>query len=362
MPAHDPYRGASRAALDPPTSLANRQPHLLAVVHRYLPAHNAGAEHTLHAILRDLVEHGWDCLVAAAEHRGRTYEWDGVTVTQAPLDRGMRHLWEWADVGVTHLRATRGAVAWARRGRPLVHLVHNHSQLATERVAARDASLVVWNSEWVAREWERRTPWPSLVVRPPVRVADYATENPDRFLCGSATLLNLTEVKGGKMFWRLAAARPDLPFLGVEGAYYLQEAPPDLPNVEVVENAVDVLPIYQRTRVLLMPSHYESWGRTAVEAMASGIPVVASDTPGLRECLTSPEHGECGLLVDAHDEAAWLDALATLDDPGGYATWSERAVLRAAEIDEQTEHELGELRGALLALAEGRSLAASMAR
>lgn len=331
---------------------------MLAVVHRYLPEHNAGAEHTLHAVLRDLVEHGWECLVVAAEHRGRPYRWDGVEVVASPPDRDMRGFWEWADVGVTHLRATRGAVAWSRRGRPLVHLVHNHTQLANERVQpVRDAALVVWNSAWIADLLGPSWAGQQTVVHPPVRAADYATTNPDRFLCGHATLLNVTKVKGGDRFWRLAERRPDLPFLGVEGSYYLQEQPPDLPNARLLENVVDVVPVYEQTRVLLMPSVYESWGRAAVEAMASGVPVVASDTPGLREALTSPVVGACGLLVEDDDEA-WLDALATLDDPGGYRHWSERALARSAELDALAETETKALREMLLMLAEGRSLVA----
>ncbi|OGG99703.1 MAG: hypothetical protein A2600_07850 [Candidatus Lambdaproteobacteria bacterium RIFOXYD1_FULL_56_27] len=38
-----------------------------------------------------------------------------------------------------------------------------------------------------------------------------------------------------------------------------------------------------RSRCFLMPSHYESWGMTAVEAMAAGLPVVAYDLPVFRE-------------------------------------------------------------------------------
>ncbi|WP_262928542.1 glycosyltransferase family 4 protein [Streptomyces sp. CBMA152] len=47
--------------------------------------------------------------------------------------------------------------------------------------------------------------------------------------------------------------------------------------------------VYSRSRVILMPSLYESWGRVAVEAFASGIPVIAHTTPGLVESM-----GEAG--------------------------------------------------------------------
>ncbi|MFE4971343.1 glycosyltransferase [Kitasatospora sp. NPDC056651] len=50
--------------------------------------------------------------------------------------------------------------------------------------------------------------------------------------------------------------------------------------------------VYARSRVVLMPSSHESWGRVGVEAFASGIPVIAHPTPGLAECL-----GHAGIYV-----------------------------------------------------------------
>lgn len=357
--AHNPYAPArGRRQLTPPESLTGRKPRILASVPRYLPEHNAGAEATLHALLVHLVAAGWDATVASVEHRGASYTWEGVNVVGAPRDADMEWLWTWADVGMTHLHGSRSAMGWARRGRPLVHLVHNHTQLARERVPIGGAQLVLWNSQWIAEDWKGRDVWPSVVVHPPVDPERYRTENPDRALCGAVTLLNLTEVKGGLTFWRLCAERPDLPFLGVEGAYYLQERPAKMPaNARVLENQVDVRPIYEQTRVLLVPSRYESWGRVAVEAMASGIPIIASRTPGLLEACSSPVEGECALFADADDHEAWAAALASLDDPRAYAEWSRRSLARSAELAVQQTAELEALTALLYALAEGRSLA-----
>jgi len=63
--------------------------------------------------------------------------------------------------------------------------------------------------------------------------------------------------------------------------------------------------------VFLAPAHRESFGIAALEARASGIPVVASARSGV---ATFIEHGIDGLLgVDDHDVADLL--LALLDDP-----------------------------------------------
>ena len=48
------------------------------------------------------------------------------------------------------------------------------------------------------------------------------------------------------------------------------------------------------SRVCVCPSVKEGWGITVVEANALGVPVVATDVPGLRDAV---RHGETGLLV-----------------------------------------------------------------
>lgn len=76
-----------------------------------------------------------------------------------------------------------------------------------------------------------------------------------------------------------------------------------------LETSAPVVPLCD---ALLLPSDYESFGLAALEAMASGVPVVASDVGGLRELLTP----ECGFLCDRNDIAAYTAALGRLaSDP-----------------------------------------------
>ena len=53
--------------------------------------------------------------------------------------------------------------------------------------------------------------------------------------------------------------------------------------------------------VFLLPSATESFGLAALEAMACGVPVVASDVGGLPEVIV---HGETGWLAPVGDVAA----------------------------------------------------------
>ena len=108
---------------------------------------------------------------------------------------------------------------------------------------------------------------------------------------------------------------------------------PNRPNVEVIGKTSNMRDdVYARTRVLLMPSTRESWGMTGVEAMASGIPVIASPLPGLRESL-----GFAGIFVDPSDHQGWVDAIVRLDDPDVYGEASAKAVERSVELDPATD-------------------------
>ncbi len=69
------------------------------------------------------------------------------------------------------------------------------------------------------------------------------------------------------------------------------------------------LDLLRRSWAVALASPKEGWGLTNVEAEACGTPVVASDSPGIRE---SVRHGETGVLVRHGDVAAFAAALGRM--------------------------------------------------
>jgi len=142
------------------------------------------------------------------------------------------------------------------------------------------------------------------------------------------TLINTNENKGGKIFEKIAQAMPNKRFLGVLGSYD-EQVKGSLPNLKYVPNTSEINQYYRQTRILLMPSEYESWGRTATEAMCSGIPVISSEAEGLKENC-----GSAGIYIkDRNDIKSWVNAINRLDEKKAYEEASRKAKNRSRDHD-----------------------------
>ncbi|HOJ51817.1 MAG TPA: glycosyltransferase family 4 protein [Syntrophales bacterium] len=71
----------------------------------------------------------------------------------------------------------------------------------------------------------------------------------------------------------------------------------------------DVAPVMKAFDVFVLPSLNEGMGKVVVEAMACGLPVIASNVGGIKDLIV---HGENGLLVPPTDEESLAEAIMLL--------------------------------------------------
>lgn len=184
------------------------------------------------------------------------------------------------DIIITHLDLSEAATQLAGKcALPCINIVH-HTFGIPHLTASLKNIAVVYNAVWVAESC--RYPQPSLIVHPPVNPERFqnVAYNPD----GCITLVNCNKDKGALIFQEIARTMPQKQFLAVKG-HHGPQINLKAKNLIQYESVDDIVPVLAQTAVLLVPSVYESYGRIAVEALACGIPVVATDTPGLHEAI-----------------------------------------------------------------------------
>ena len=103
-----------------------------------------------------------------------------------------------------------------------------------------------------------------------------------------------------EVFARIAAVEPAR-LLMVGSGPARAPAEEELTRLGLIDRATflgpvdEVAPLLATSDLLLLPSENESFGLAALEAMASGVPVIATRTGGLPEVV---EDGETGILAD----------------------------------------------------------------
>jgi glycosyltransferase involved in cell wall biosynthesis len=321
---------------------------ITAFVHFSVPYRMAGSETMLHTMLVALAEAGHEvtCVTSdmeAPEH----WTWGPVKgIAAKNLIEGERAVLESApDVVISHHQNSIPAIRLAKGiGAKSVFIQHN-SFPENSITLLENPDLVVFNTQWISEMWAHHTRR-SVIVHPPVRAEEHAATPGDRI-----TMVNLNRDKGVMIFYQLAKRFPRHRFLGVMGSHGPQLVPaepyarlhPELeisnytsvpPNVEIIGQTTDMKKdVWSRTRLLVVPSVYESYGMVAVEAMASGIPVVATPTPGLKESL-----GIAGIFANRTQIAGWVYHMKMLlNSPAHWNAASQRCLSRSAALDPAPE-------------------------
>jgi glycosyltransferase involved in cell wall biosynthesis len=236
-------------------------------------------------------------------------------------------------------RAVRRLARSATGARLLMHL---HGRIRSEDdyrpvpLRLDDADAVVATSRAVAAVVQAKQ---LRVVYPGVSLPE-VSQAQDPWLIGAAG--RLLPIKGYDHLldaFAAVAARDDRARLQIAGDGPSRHGLQQQARALGIEDKVsfpgwsDDLPaLMQRWSVFVQPSLEEALGITVLQAMASGLPVIASDVGGLPEAVVD---GETGLLVPPRDVGALSATLARLlADPLERRLLGEAARVRARRFSE----------------------------
>ena len=288
---------------------------VLAVTLDYPPRRRIGSELCTHEVLSRMVARGHEVMVCPTDASGR-WVVDGVRVDSRRPPAG------WADVVWTHAEL----LGHVPRGVPVVAATHNTRAAVVRGLRARAPDLVVHNAEATRAALTSRWPHrgvPQVVCRPTV---DLEAFQPRPGPHDQVLMVGGSRPKGVEVLRALLGKRDDR-WLLVRGGYGPQVRIEDR-RLQVMGHTSDMPGVYGRARVLIAPSVTESYGRVVVEALACGVPVLASDLPGMREA-----GGDAATYLPVGMPHRWAAALRALDDPDVYADAVARGLAHVATLD-----------------------------
>ncbi len=242
------------------------------------------------------------------------YDYHGVTCTmrrQGDLLDELKHQLQRPALVISAQEGSDEIINCARdRGAETVGWLHSPSPVGLVVLRAKP-TYVLATSRFVAGRANAHYGCESIVFFPPfddVVVKDSASRY-------AITLINPIPDKGVELFLSLARRFPDRQFLAVEAWYPVQLPAEDLRrNVHYLTRQADMGPVFEQTRVLLVPSRIdEGFGRVVIEAGLHAVPALVPARGGLVEAIgTGPG------IIDSFDAETWASAITALDDGKEY--------------------------------------------
>lgn len=316
---------------------------VVALAHGYPPIWNLGGEVSLHRTLKEIKE---DTYVLTKTDKPYTFE--GVNVRQIntpdvldinadpkPIAKQLESLN--ARVVISQNEMSLPGVLAADMVNAVSMVSVHTPPLYGGRIkdAMLAADYAFYNTKAAAKGWGEPD---AFVLHPPISpIPDSVSNGGDAY-----TLLSSLTNKGVTVMIDLAKMHPDKRFIIVRspaepthGLRGMEEIVSKIPNIELHPRVApeQVYKYLEQTRILIVPSRYETYGMSAIEAAGYGIPCVHVDTPHVREGI-----GDAAVLIRPLNLNDANRGISLIEK--NYKKYSDAARLRAEWIHKRQELEL----------------------
>lgn len=305
---------------------------ILWILHNYPPVVLAGAEFAAHRLNKWLLTQGHTITVYIYSRETYPAEFEGVVIKPLTLTDCYTKTVEPGTIIASQLWATRQARPIFDRNPDakyieFVHYVDNtvispypwttkQFQMVFNSNDTMERALAI--GSWLRNEQVKTHIIPPFLEPPPAAAAVHRT---DPTAYPWITLVNFSKDKGADILNRLAEHDNTRKYVGIKGSHGTQETPHT--HVQLLEPRLDMEPVWEKTRILVVLSTYETWSMVASEALARGIPVLcANHIPALKENC-----GDAATYVDRTNTAECLAALSDIESK--YAEISAKSMRQA---------------------------------
>ena len=316
---------------------------VVAISHGYPPLWNMGGEVSLH---RSMVAVKGNRVVLT--NTEAEYYIDGIRVSQintpdvlnvnanpSPIAEQLKDLNARVVIAQNEL-SLPAALAASSAGAISIASVHTPPRYGKNiREGVVYSDYAVYNTETSARQWGEPG---AVVLHPPISdLPSNTNTSGDAYTC-----LSSLRNKGVEVMLSLAETHPDKRFIIVRspaepthGIPDLEERVSKLPNVELHPRVdpKDVYKYLEQTRILIVPSMYETYGMSAIEAAGYGIPSIHVDTPHVREGI-----GDAAVLISPLSVVEAENGIRLIEN--SYNDYSEKVRSRAEWIHDRQAMEL----------------------
>jgi phosphatidyl-myo-inositol alpha-mannosyltransferase len=334
--------------------VTQNRPLRIAMISYYLPSESKiGVGYQVHALANELARRGHhvDVFSPCAPVDGALYGHVPVPLTGSLRTFRFAFAMRRRDLSSYDVLHAHGEDYWMWRRRVPVHVRTLHGSCFEEAIHIRGmrekarmvllgftevlASIVADTTVLISPQTRRWTPWVSNVIPNGVDRAFFSAGASPKW--EQPTVLFVGTWNGRKRGAELARIFAEEVRTRVPGAtlrMVTQDAPTTVPDgVQVLGRLSDsaLAEEYRRAWVFCLPSSYEGFGIPYAEAMAAGLPVVATPNAGARFVT---DEGTFGVLSELDGLGAVLVDLLT--DDAARARLGDLALLRSEDFELST--------------------------
>lgn len=304
----------------------------------------AGGELYLHNLLKEIKEYYDDFVIDVYLPNNEIenkIEYEGINIIEIEKEN-LEILLDY-DLVITQLDYTKNVCEFClKHNKKCFLIVHSYSKDLYSNYTKNNKIFVIYNCIIVKDDYinNNHSNKNNITINPYCdfkKLSSYFCQNMKEK--EYITFINPLSFKGAEIVLYLAKHFKERKFLIVKGGYYPEQQEEylkefrKLVNCHIIDNTKDIInKVYLKSRIVIQPSQWETWGMITNEASAMGIPTIINkgspallcNLGGLAFMGYSPDKVE-----DIKDIEEYINYINYLDDKKIYALYSNYCLERA---------------------------------